>query len=57
MEQFYTVKEVAEMLKMAEGTIRNKLWKGEIEAVKIGRSTRIKESAVKQMIEPVNKEG
>lgn len=56
MEKLYTAKEVAELLSMAEGTIRNKLWKGEINGVKVGGAIRIPESEVKKMIVPINKE-
>ncbi len=41
MQEFYTVKEVAEMLKVSEGTIRNYLSDGKMNFIKILGNTRI----------------
>ena len=35
-ERYYSVKQVAEILHMTEGTVRNKMWKKEIPFVKLG---------------------
>jgi len=40
-EKYYTVKEVAELLKVTERTVRNWIRKGQIKAIKIGRVWRI----------------
>jgi len=56
MEKYYTVREVAEMLKISEGTIRNYLSEGKIEYVKILGNTRITKEELDKLIIPVNKE-
>lgn len=56
MEKLYTVQEVAEILKIAEGTLRNYLSAGKIAHVKVLGNTRITESELKKHIVPVNKE-
>lgn len=58
VEQFYTVKEVAQLLKMTDGTIRNWISNGKIKAVKIGgdnkqSQTRIAESELKKLLNPI----
>lgn len=41
IEQLYTVKEVAAMFRVNAATVRNWIRKGQIQAMKIGGSTRI----------------
>ena len=51
MEKQYTVKEVAEILSMAEITIRQWIQHGKIKSNKIGNSRRIPESELKRILE------
>lgn len=52
MEQlFYTVKEIAKILSLTEETIREKLRKGELKGIKIGKSWRIAEKQLKEFID------
>lgn len=53
MEQYYTIKEAASLLKLSEGTIRNKISQGEIKAVKILSTTKIAEKELKKLIKPM----
>lgn len=53
MEQYYTIKEAANLLKLSEGTIRNKISQGEIKAVKILSTTKIAEKELKKLIKPM----
>lgn len=48
--QFYTVKYVADYLSLTEETIREKLRKGEIDGIKIGKSWRISEENLKKFV-------
>ena len=41
MPKYYTVKEVAEIMKVSEKTVRNWIKWGRIKAIKIGRQWRI----------------
>lgn len=52
MEQMYSVKEVAELLSITQGTVRNYLTDGKIKFVKILGNTRIKESEIKRLMKP-----
>lgn len=45
----YTTKELAEMFKVTERTIKNWIANGEIKAVKIGRTIRISEYEVERL--------
>lgn len=56
MDKMYSVKEVAEILGVTEGTVRNYLTKGQIKHVKVVGNTRIKESELRNLIKPSNKE-
>jgi len=56
MDKMYSVKEVAEILGVTEGTVRNYLTKGQIKHVKVVGNTRIKESELRNLIKPANKE-
>lgn len=48
--QFYTVKYVAQYLELTEETIREKLRKGEIDGIKIGKSWRVSEENLKKFL-------
>jgi len=50
MEKHYTVKEVSELLGMAEITIRQWIQKGRLKSVKLGSARRIKESDLKEFL-------
>jgi excisionase family DNA binding protein len=52
MEKLYTVQEVAEILKITEGTLRNYLSAGKVNFIKVLGNTRIKESELKRLISP-----
>lgn len=51
-KQYFTVKEVAERLRVTRQAIYNWIESGRLAAVKVGRSTRIPESALDAFIEP-----
>ena len=53
--EMYTVQEVAERLKVSEGTVRNYLSEGKIKYVKILGNTRIKKEELDKLIIPVHK--
>ena len=53
MDKMYSVKEVAEILGVTEGTVRNYLTKGKIKHVKVLGNTRIRESELKGLIKEV----
>lgn len=48
--QFYSVKYVASYLELTEETIREKLRKGELTGVKIGKSWRVSEANLKNFL-------
>ena len=50
-DKLFTINEVAEMLSVTHKTVRNLIAKGEIKAIKIGGSIRIKESVIKNLIQ------
>lgn len=50
MEKLYSVKEVADILGVAEGTVRNYLVDKKIRHVKVLGNTRIKESELKRLV-------
>ena len=50
-DNYYTVKEVAQQLKLAEITIRQWIAEGKIESVKIGTRRRIPREQVQKLIE------
>lgn len=52
MEKLYTVQEVAEFLKITEGTLRNYLSSGKVNFIKVLGNTRIKESELKRLVKP-----
>ena len=51
IEQMYRVKEAAEMFAVTKQTVYNLISNGDITSVKIGRSSRIPESAIAKFIE------
>ena len=51
MEQYYTVPEIAEKLKVDERTVRSWIDSGKLKAGKIGRHYRISESAINNAFE------
>ena len=55
--EMYAVQEVAERLKVSEGTVRNYLSEGKIKYVKILGNTRIKKEELDKLIIPVDKGG
>ena len=56
MSEMYTVKEVAEKLKVSEGTVRNYLSSGKIKYVKFLGNTRIAKEELERHIKPGGKE-
>ncbi len=50
MEKLYSVKEVANLLSMAEVTVRQWIQHGKLKSVKIGNSRRISETEVKRIM-------
>jgi excisionase family DNA binding protein len=50
VETFYTVREAARILKVHEGTVRHWLMQGKLKYVKVGKSTRIRESDLRELI-------
>lgn len=51
MEKLYTVKEIADMLQLHEGTIRRWFITGKIKGVKVGKLWYMKESDLKELID------
>jgi excisionase family DNA binding protein len=51
LEEFLTVAEVAELLKLNQQTIRNWIDQGSLPALRVGRRVRIKRSDLDRMIE------
>lgn len=56
MSEMYTVKEVAEKLKISEGTMRNYLSSGKIKYVKFLGNVRITKEEIEKHIKPAVKE-
>lgn len=50
-EKFYTIAEVAEMLKVSEGGVRKWLKTGKLKGVKLGRIWRIRKSDLEEFLE------
>ncbi|NSW76059.1 MAG: helix-turn-helix domain-containing protein [Candidatus Atribacteria bacterium] len=50
MEEFYTVEEVAQKLKVTEYVIRKWIREKKLKAVKIGRLWRVPESALREFL-------
>jgi excisionase family DNA binding protein len=51
-EQYYTVQEIAKRLRVTRQAIYNWIDEGRLQAVKVGRSLRIPESALRAFIQP-----
>ena len=49
-ERFYTIKEVAELLKVSDGGVRKWLKTGKLKGIKLGRIWRIKKSDLEEFI-------
>ena len=50
-DKLFTINEVSKMLSVTAKTVRNLIAKGELRAIKIGGSIRVKESVLKNLIE------
>lgn len=50
MPKFYTPQEIAEILKVTDKTVRNWIRSGELDAVVVGKSYRIPEESIKNLI-------
>lgn len=50
MDEYYTVKEVSQMLKLADITIRQWIHDGKIKSVKVGGARRIPKSEIERII-------
>lgn len=51
MPRFFTPAEVAKMVRIGHNTILNWIKSGQLEAVKMGRNYRIKESVVRKLLD------
>jgi len=49
-ERFYTIKEVAELLKVSDGGVRKWLKTGKLKGIKLGRIWRIKKSDLEEFV-------
>ena len=49
-ERVYTIAELSEMLKITTVTVRDQISKGNIKAVRIGKSIRITEQEIKRLL-------
>ncbi len=49
-EKFYTIKEVAELLKVSDGAVRKWLKSGKLKGIKLGRIWRIKKSDLDEFV-------
>lgn len=50
MSKFYTPQEIAEILRVTDKTVRNWIRSGELDAVVVGKSYRIPEESIKNLI-------
>ena len=50
MQKHYTVREVSEMMKVAEGTVRNMISQKRLQAVKFGGRTLVSESSLNECL-------
>ena len=50
-DKLFTINEVSKMLSVTAKTVRNLIAKGELRAIKIGGSIRVKESVLKNLID------
>jgi excisionase family DNA binding protein len=51
LEQYYTIEEVAEKLKVTRQAIHNWIKEGRIESIKIGRARRIPAASIERLLE------
>ena len=51
LSKFLTIEQVAETLGLRPGTIRQWVWRRQIEVVRVGRSVRIRGAVVEHLIE------
>jgi excisionase family DNA binding protein len=56
-ELYFTVKEVATLLKRSERAVRHLIYRGYLPAYRIGRVIYVKASDLEQAFKPVKKEG
>ncbi len=54
-DQFFTVRELAEYLRVCENTVRSRLARGEIEHYRIGNQIRIPQRSVDQYLESIKR--
>ncbi len=50
-ERFYTIKDVAELLKVSDGAVRKWLKSGKLKGIKLGRIWRIRGSDLEEFLE------
>ncbi|MEM3485148.1 MAG: helix-turn-helix domain-containing protein [Candidatus Methanomethyliaceae archaeon] len=51
LEKLYTIAEVAEYLKVKERTVKEWIWRKKLKAIKVGKSWRVSESALREFLE------
>ena len=51
LEQYYTIEEVAEKLKVTRQAIHNWIKEGRIDSIKIGRARRIPAASIERLVE------
>lgn len=51
LEQYYTIEEVAEKLKVTRQAIHNWIKEGRIDSIKIGRARRIPAASIERLLE------
>ena len=56
MQKHYTVREVSEMMKVTEGTVRNMISQKRLQSVKFGGRTLISESSLKECLHKAENE-
>lgn len=54
-EKYWTPKEIAERFKLSEGAIRKFIRQGKLEAVRLGTSLRVSETALQEFIDSQKK--
>ena len=53
--EFYTVDETARLLRVSPITIRRYIASGELEAVRVGRSVRVRREAIERFTKPLSR--
>ena len=56
-QQFYTIEEIAKMLRVSEATVRNLISSGELPAAQVGRQWRISQADLDKYLEEQKKRG